>query len=322
MRYKVYTLTAALAFAAVSCQKSSDKGEVISQTYVHKYGYAVSEKEWKSKNYPGQVISSLRNGVTVTATYEENQLHGPYTVTYPHSQVVEKYVLYNQNMPVKEVSYDIAGMPTQETVQLSQNRHSITSWYSDGVPKSVEEYAKEELIEGQYFTIDHILEAKVEKSNGIRLIRDNMGILSCKDIIENGLMVQRDSFYSNGSPESISYYFQGQLHGTRKTFTATGEPIAVEDWSNGHLHGLSTYYKNGSKELEVFYLYGKKHGLETHFLDGDSIMHQISWEHGRKHGPETFFLPHEQKVIWNYEGKEVSQLRFDELTHLDTVMSQ
>ncbi|MBS0627745.1 MAG: hypothetical protein JSS09_05995, partial [Verrucomicrobia bacterium] len=126
----------------------------------------------------------------------------------------------------------------------------------------------------------------------------------------------------NGSPVSISYYIQNQLHGTRKTFTPTGEPIAVEDWAYGHLHGLATYYKNGTRELEIFYLYGKKHGLETHFLDGESVMHQITWDHGQKHGPETFFLPNEQKVSWNYEGKEVSLSRFEELTRLDGLMSE
>ncbi|MES2199090.1 MAG: hypothetical protein V4489_02860 [Chlamydiota bacterium] len=321
MHYKVYTLTVALALLSCACQKDRKDDEVISQSYVHKYGYAVSEKEWQAKNYPGQVISSLRNGVTVTATYEEGLLHGPYTTTYPHSLIVEKYVLYNQNTPVKEISYDISGMPIQESLQLTQNRHSLTAWYSDGVPKSVEEYVQDELIEGLYFTIDHAVEAKVEKGEGFRIIRDNVGILTSKDIIDHGMLSQRDSFYPNGSPESVSFYYQNELHGTRKTFTSTGEPIAVEDWAHGHLHGLATYYKNGTKELEVFYLYGKKHGLETQFLDGESVMHQIAWEHGQKHGPETFFLAEAQKVSWNYEGKEVSQNRFEELTRLDAMMS-
>lgn len=322
MQYKVYILTTVLAFTAFGCQKNKQDGEVISQTYIHKYGYAVSEKEWKNKNYPGQVISSLKNGVTITATYEDSQLHGPYTITYPHSQVVEKYVLYNQSTPVKEIFYDISGMPIQESTHLSDKRHSLTSWYGDGVPKSVEEYSGDELIEGSYFNTDHSMEAKVENGNGVRTLRDNAGILTCKDIIENGMMTQRDSFYPNGSPESVSFYFRGQLHGTRKTFTQTGEPVSVEDWSGGHLHGLSTYYKNGTKELEIYYLYGKKHGTETHFLDGESIMHQVSWEHGRKHGPETYFLPGETKTLWNYEGKEVSQTRFEEMSRIDAMMSE
>jgi antitoxin component YwqK of YwqJK toxin-antitoxin module len=321
MHGKAYLLAAVLALAVFGCQKNKKNNEIVSQTYVHKYGYAVSQKEWDAKNYPGQIITSLRNGVTITATYEDGQLHGPYTMTYPHSKVVEKYILYNAGMPVKEVSYDIAGMPLSENTQLTQNRRSLTSWYIDGVPKSVEEYVQDELIEGQYFTQDHTLESQVDKGNGLRVVRDIKGILTSKDLIENGMMVRRDSFYANGSPESVAYYFHNQLHGTRKIFTESGEPIAVEDFANGHLHGLSTYYKNGCKELEVYYLYGKKHGIENQFLDGASIMHQITWEHGRKHGKETFFLSDGTKEVWNYEGREVSQVRFEELSRLEEILS-
>ncbi len=321
MHYKVCSLTVALALLSCGCQKKQQEDEVVSQTYVHKYGYAVSEQEWQSKSYPGQVITVLKNGVTITATYENDKLHGPYTVTYPHSQVVEKYILYNQNEPVKEISYDLAGMPLQETVRLSSDRYTLTAWYSDGVPKSVEEYNQEELAEGRFFSTDHEIEAKVEKGTGNRILRDASGILTCKDIIENGFLTQRESFYANGSPESISYYYRNRLHGTRKTFTPNGEPIAVEDWANGHLHGLCTYYKNGTKELEVYYVYGQKHGSETHFLDGESVMHQVSWERGQKHGPEIFFLPKGKKITWNYEGREVSQGRFEELSRLDAMMS-
>lgn len=321
MHNKAYILAATLALVVFGCQKNKQDSTIISQSYIHKYGYAVSQKEWETKNYPGQVITSLRNGVTITATYENGELHGPYTMTYPHSKVVEKYILYNAGSPVKEITYDIAGMPLSENTQLSQNRRSVTSWYTDGVPKSVEEYVQEELIEGQYFTKDHTLESHVERGNGLRIIRDNKGVLTSKDLIENGMMTRRDCFYANGSPESIAYYFHNQLHGTRKIFTETGEPIAVEDFANGHLHGLSTYYKNGSKELEVYYLYGKKHGIESQFLDGASVMHQTSWVHGRKHGKESFFLPEGTKVVWNYEGREVSQARFEELCHLEEILS-
>lgn len=322
MNYKVYILMAATVVMASACQKQVKDDEVISQTYVHKYGYAVSQKEWQEKNYPGQVISSLRNGVTITATYENTELHGPCTFSYPSSHTIEKYILYNQNEPVKEITYDISGMPIQETVQLTQNRHSLTSWYSDGVPKSIEEYTKDELLEGRYFTPANELEARVDKGNGTRIIREISGQITCKDNIAEGLLVKRETFHSNGSPESIALYYKGNLHGKRTTFTPTGEPVAAEEWANGHLHGVSVYYKNGTKELEVSYLYGKKHGLETHFRDGDAIIHQISWEGGMKHGPETFFLTAGSKVLWNYDNKEVSKSRFDEMVHLDQILMQ
>jgi antitoxin component YwqK of YwqJK toxin-antitoxin module len=322
MNKKITLLMAAFACIACGCGSNKPQDEILSQTYIHKYGYAVSKEEWQAKNYPGQVISSLRNGITVTATYEDGQLQGPCTFTYPHSHTVEKYVLYHQNTPVKEILYDITGMPSRETTQLMQNKHSVTTWYTDGVPRMIEEYSQDVLLEGQYFTPSNELESRVENGTGTRIVRDSSGLLLCKDTLENGALVKKESFYANGSPESIAHYFLNELNGQKKTFTASGEPLSIEEWANGHLHGVSSYYKNGMKEVEIFYLYGKKTGLETHFIDGTAISHQISWEGGIKHGPETFFLPEGQKVLWNYDGKEVSKTRFQELTHIDAMISE
>lgn len=322
MSYKICTLLAALGFISSACQKDKKDDQVISQTYIHKYGYAVSQEEWEEKNYPGQVITCLRNGSTITATYENGDLNGPCTFTYPNSQTVEKYILYNHNTPVKEVLYDLSGMPVQETVQLSQNRSSLTTWYSDGVPRSVEEYTRDELIDGQYFTLLNELEARVEKGKGNRVIRDAAGALVCKDVIEAGFLVKRESFYPSGSPECVAYYDMGQLHGQRKTFTPKGEPLALEEWIKGHLHGIATYYKNGTKELEISYLYGKKNGWEQHFVDGQSVCRQVAWDNDVKHGPEIFFVPEGKKIVWHYNGREVSQHRYSEMTRLDDMISQ
>ena len=80
--------------------------------------------------------------------------------------------------------------------------------------------------------------------------------------------------------------------------------------------------ENGTKEVEISYLYGKKTGQEIHFIDGKIVSHQITWENGIKHGPEIFFLADGQKTLWNYEGKEVSHNRFQELSHIDAMISE
>src|SRR3990167_7529937 len=142
MNFKTFTILGTFVFLASSCQKNTPNNPVISQTYVHKYGYAVSQEEWQEKNYPGQIISLLKNGVTVAATYENGELHGPCTYSHPNSTTIEKYVLYNQTQPMKEVLYSVTGMPLQEILQQTKNRYSLTTWYEDGVPKSMEEYVK------------------------------------------------------------------------------------------------------------------------------------------------------------------------------------
>lgn len=107
----------ALIFAG--CSRSNQESSVVSQRYVHKYGYAVAKEEFVERQYPGQVITVLKNGVTTTVTYENGQLHGPSTHSFPHSQVVEHYFLYNEGSLVKQIAYDPNGLPLFEEVHLS-----------------------------------------------------------------------------------------------------------------------------------------------------------------------------------------------------------
>ncbi|HSX12394.1 MAG TPA: hypothetical protein VLF61_02775, partial [Rhabdochlamydiaceae bacterium] len=84
---------------------------IVSERFVHKFGYPVSKQEWMERSYPGQVITTMSNGVTITASYENRLLHGPCTHTYPNSQVVQYFYLYNEGNLVKETSYDTFGVP-------------------------------------------------------------------------------------------------------------------------------------------------------------------------------------------------------------------
>jgi antitoxin component YwqK of YwqJK toxin-antitoxin module len=305
------------------CGKDNQKDDdVVSQRYVHKYGYAVSKEEWESGKYPGQVITTLRNGVTITSTYENNVLHGPSTHTYPHSQAIEAYYIYNQGVVVKEILYDIKGMPLSEMVQLSPSRHSHTLWYADGSPLSIEEFSGEELLEGQYFNVSNEIESRVEKGNGSRTRRDRDGVLLSKDEFEAGYMTKRETFYPNGSPDTVSFLILGKLHGEQKRFAENGEPLSTIEWVNGQLHGKSTYYKNGAKYLEVSFLNDQKNGFEVHFKPDGSISQEVLWENNKKHGPSVFYIEGEnQTTHWYYEGKQVSRDEYDELNHMDEVIS-
>ncbi|MES2345692.1 MAG: hypothetical protein V4494_07140 [Chlamydiota bacterium] len=322
MNKQIYFVLGTLGLFLSSCGKDNQENPVISERYIHKYGYAVSLEEWEANRYPGQIITNLTNGVTITATYENGIKHGPCTHTFPHSQTIEKYFLYNQNTLVKEIVYDERGMPLKEMVQLSPSRHSATVWYTEGSPMCIEEYAHEELLEGQYCTLNNEIESRVEKGTGLRIRRDQNGILLSKDVVERGYVTKRESFFRNGAPESVAYFHLGKLHGEKRTFAETGEPIAVEEWLNGNLHGLCTYFKNGYKYLEVSYLDGIKNGIETHYIDGDRISHQISWENNKKHGPSTFFVDGVAQVQYYYDGHIVHKSRYEEMARLDEMISK
>jgi len=313
-------LLGVLSFLLAGCSRDSQENNVVSTRYIHKYGYAVSKSEFEDRQYPGQAITVLKNGVTITSTYENGLLHGPSTHTFPHSQTVETYFLYNQGALVKEIVYDITGMPLREEVQLSPTRFVSTKWYNDGTPLSTEEYAGQELVDAQYFTRQNEVEARVQKGKGSRVVRDLKGVLLSREDVDEGYVTKRDTFYANGAPESTAFYVRGVLHGEKKSFNETGEPLAVREYIAGKLHGKTTFYKNGAKSVEVHYLDGLKNGLEVHYLDGQVVSQEIIWENDHKHGPSKYYVDGIAQVEYFYDGRPVSEDKWKELNQLDEMI--
>lgn len=321
MNYKILAPFGVSLLLLSGCQENKKPNSVISKRYVHKYGYAVSQEEWETHNYPGQVVTAMRDGVMVTTTYDHGILDGPCTYTYPHSQTVEIYMLYRNGELIKEVRYDQSGLPTREEMRLSPTRCTLTTWYSGGNPMSIEELANEEIVEGQYFNLTNEVESRVDRGSGIRIRRDKNGLLLSSDVIEKGFLTKRESFYSSGRPEYVAHYFMNQLQGEKKIFAESGAPLAIEEWRDGKLHGLSTYFNNGTKTCEISYLNGMKNGTERHFVDGEVISQEIPWENDKKHGPSIYYVEGQIRTEWYYDGTPVSQGRFEELAQLDEMVS-
>lgn len=321
MKKLLFALPLVIGLIMSSCGKDPN-AQVISKQYIHKYGYAVSESEWNANQYPGQVITSMRDGVTVKATYENGVLHGPTTYSHPHSQTVQHYYLYHFGEQKKEVSYDSLGMPIQEKVQLSPTRFCLTKWYGDGSPLSIEDFTGVELLDGQYFTLNNEPESRVERGVGVRILRDQNGTLLSKDQIDSGYMTKREAYFPSGKLESISHYAFNKKNGERKAFTDSGFILAVEEWVDNQLYGKATYYTNGKKQTEVFYINGARNGLETHYVDGDKIEQEIYWTMDRRHGPTHFYVADKvAKTEWFHNGKQVSKKRFDELDKMDQLIT-
>lgn len=321
MKYKVPVLLGFAAAILFGCNNKEEPSSVVSKRYIHKYGYAVSQEEWEAHNYPGQVITTMRDGITVTTTYEHGILHGPCTYTYPHSQTVENYMLYKNGELIKEIRYDRNGMPTREEVRLSPSRYTLTMWYSSGSPLSVEEFAGEEIVEGQYFSANNETEARIDKGTGVRIRRDQNGLLLSRDLVDKGYVTKREALYPSGGPEYVAHYFMNKLQGEKRSFSEKGEPVAIEEWKADKLHGLATYYSNGVKISEISYLDGIKNGLERHYIDGDTISQEIAWENGNRHGPTIYYVDGQTSTEWFYDGSHVSQNRFEELAKLDEMVS-
>ena len=322
MRSFLYVTLGLFSLIFTGCEKSNHDNHVVSQKYIHKYGYAVSKDEFESRAYPGQVITLLKNGVTITSNYEDGTLHGACTHTFPNSQTTESYYFYNKGTLVKQIFYALTGMPLREEVQISPTRYSVTTWYKDGTPRSIEEYASAELLEGQYFTMTNDLEDQVIKGKGTRVQRNDEGLLMCKEQIEEGSVTKKETFYPNGSPESIASYKNSELYGEKKTFTESGEPLSLRAYEHNQLNGISTFFKNGVRSLEVRYVDGAKSGDETHYLDGVTISKVLHWENGKLHGPSKYFVGDGARVEYYYDGSPVTPAKWKELDHLDQIIAQ
>jgi len=322
MRYPYLLISSFLLVTCSSCSKKVKEDSVVSERYIHKYGYAVSKDEFQKGKYPGQVVTMLKDGVIVTHTYEDGLLHGPSTRTFPDSSTVESYTLYNQGNAVEEVTYTINGIPLKRQVQLSPTRHSITKWYAKGTPLSTEEYGSQELISGQYYTPQHEVESQIEKGSGVRIIRDTQGLLLSKEEVEGGQVIKKELFYSSGTPESISYYKDGELHGEKRTFTESGEPVSTKEYVHNKLHGKTTFYKNGDRFVEIHYLDGMKNGLEIHYLDGETISQEVLWENDKKHGPSKYYVDGIAQVEYFYDGVAVTEQQWNDCNRLDSIITQ
>lgn len=315
MKYRSLYLLSCLALVSTACEHGKGKGgdEVIAERFIHKYGYDVPKDEWKAKNYPGKVIVTHRNGVTVSTHYEDGLKHGECTRTYPHSQTIEVNEMYQRGTLVKRSNYDIRAIPTSETNYLSPSHTKTTFWYSNGTPRAIEEMVNGNLTFAEYYNNHNEVEARVENGTGTRSLRSNYGELKSREVYDNFALVQRETFHPNGTPAISEFYKDGLLHGPKQVFSEKGGPISSEQYSEGTLNGVAAYYQNGYKYLEIPYVNGEKEGIEKHYIDGDTLAEETEWHDNRKHGPSVVFYDGVPTTSWYYNNEKVSRTKYNEL---------
>lgn len=305
-----------------SCQTNSSIDDIVSQTYVHKYGFETSEAEWEARAQDGQVVTMLKTGVKVTQSYENGKLHGMTTHTFPHSSVVEKCFVYDQGTLLKESINDASGMPLREEVYEFDNRTITTLWDEKGVPLSIEEYSNSLLTEGKYYTPEHELEGTVVSGSGQRIKRDRTGLLISREDIENGIVTARTTFHPNGGVHTVSHYEDSELHGPQTKYTASGKPLMELTWNRGVLDGTKVIYRNGSKVAVIPYVNGEKHGTEFHYDDLGNLTAEIEWRNDQKHGTTKLHSEESTDTEWFFKGQAVSLEKFKTLDTREKVLSE
>jgi antitoxin component YwqK of YwqJK toxin-antitoxin module len=303
------------------CSKKQKKTDVVSQRYIHKYGYDVSKDEWNGNHYPGQVVTTLKNGVTIASTYEDGVLHGPTSYTYAHSQTLESLQIYERGNLMKRTSFDLKGIPQKEELFLAPTHVKTKYWYNTGTPMCVEQHLDNVLIEGEYFTLKNELESRIENSVGVKTVRSQDGVLLAKETIQDGAVVIRETFYPNATPHVVAFFKDDLPHGEKRVFGPTGDPVIVENYYFGVLDGLCTYYQNGYKYLETPYRDGKKEGIERQYIDGETLVEETEYHADCRHGPSIFYTDGISKTEWYYNDEFISKAKFEELLEREKIIS-
>ena len=293
---KKFPLIGSILLLATACQSSRSMSEppraVVSETYVHKYGFEVDPQEWQSRQSHGQKVTTLNNGVTVTESYNFGQLQGETTYSFPYSTSIERSQLFDKgNLSADETRY-MGNIPKKRTEFLDADKKTVKQWYENGSPHSIETFDRDKLVTGEYFTFSHQPDSSVTEGSGTRTNRDPYGQLTSRETIDAGEMIERISYWPNGTPKEILPFKNNIVHGLRRTYYVGGEPDRVEQWENGVQNGISIIYQNGEKYAEVPYTNGTKNGLEKRFLNGDQLFEEISWVDGREKGPAHNYKVH------------------------------
>lgn len=303
-----------------SCKSKSDEG-VVSQRYIHKYGYDVSKEEWDVQRYPGQVLTTFRNGKTITETYEDTFLHGEKTVSFEHSQTVQTKEIYQKGILTKRTTFNIRGVPEQETVFKTPSHLLITNWYTTGSPKAKEEYRDGKLINGQYYSLGNETDSCITNGNGEKTVRNTAGDLLSKEVYTNYKIAYIETYHPNNTPSTITSYNDDKIHGEIKKYALSGEPLSIENYRNGKKHGICTYYQNGYKYQETTYTEGRKDGIEKFYIDGETLSEETEYKAGNKHGPSIVFCDGTARTFWYFNNQKVSKSTFDQYEEREVMIS-
>ncbi len=319
MLKSIFLLTGASILLTSCNQKKND--DVVSTRRIHKFGYDIGEQEWEYNHPPGHLITTFRNGKTIIETYEDQLLHGDKTTSFDHSQTVQLREHYNKGVLVKTTTYNISGVPEVETLFKSPTHRIVKTWYSSGSPKSTEEFADIKLVNGQYFSINNETDSHITNGTGEKTMSNHFGDILEKQVYVNYEIAYIETYHQNGTPKVITSYKDGKIHGERKVFSPSADPISIENYAHGVKSGVCSYYQNGYVYQMTTYVDGRKHGLEKFFIDGETLSEETVYVSGLKHGPSIFYCDGSSRTEWFFNDEKVSRSKFDQYEERDMMIS-
>ncbi|MEZ5315377.1 MAG: hypothetical protein R3E91_04110 [Chlamydiales bacterium] len=308
MNSKIRFGTTLLLFllTATSCQTHKKYSDVVRETYIHQYGVPVIKSDWNAQGREGKIVKLKKNGVTLTQSYAKGILHGESTYTFPSSSVIQFIEIYDNGTLVAKRENFPSGIAMREEKFDQGILSEFNSWYEDGTPNTHEMYRGDSLVKGEYRTPMNVNEGQIQNGQGMRIRRSSHGELLSRDTIQNGKMVARMTYFSNGDPKTITPYSKGEIEGTRLTFLQGGVPNTSEQWVHGKKEGITVIYRNGEKYAEVPYIGGSKNGIEARYTNGSILVEEITWKNNMRHGEHKFYIDGGTKIEWYNQGELVN----------------
>lgn len=295
---------------ATGCQSQYDD-DVVSETYVHRYGVPLDPDDWSARGQDGQVVTTMKDGVIVARGYEAGELHGETTYTFPHRDTIQKKEIYDQGDLNHEVWHYSSGAPQKQISYTGPNSYTAVTWYENGAPHCKEQYEQDRLILGEYFNPSYQMESQVVNGQGTRTKRDEFGQMISIDEFQDGEMKLSTTYHPNGSPATITPYANGVEEGQRRTFLPGGEPATIEEWQNGRQHGNTVIFQNGIKFSDMPYRNGQRNGMERRYRNGQELAEEVTWVNDRKHGPAYSYVGDTKRTTWYLQDRETNKATYD-----------
>ena len=302
-------LIASICLVTASCSRNRCCDEVVCETYVHRYGLAVPPEEWSEQGETGQVLTTLKDGVTIKKNYAHGQLHGETTYSFPHRDIIAKVERYENGRLVNEEEFFASGLPYR---QFDHEQGVARHYYDQGTLRCVEQTSGNHLIKGKYYNLSDNIESSVEDGEGMMTLRDDYGQLVAVCTVSEGDIVKKTTFHPNGMPNTVEPFKDGVIHGTRKTFLPSGEPLTTEQWQHGAPNGVTVIYEHGEKVAEVPYIDGKKNGLECRLVNEVAIVEEIHWQDDMRHGPSTRYVEGQSFTDYYLNDSKVPKAYYDQ----------
>ena len=303
-------IVGACVFIGTGCSHSS-QGEVLKTAYYHSYGPQMAEADWEGQGSTGEVVEVLKNGVEVRKEYAGGVLDGSSSWTFPHSKIVERVEDYrNGNRIASSINYE-TGSPKFQEEWLPEDRRVVRTWYDDGAPRFIEEYSGDNLVDGQYLTVDGEVECAVLAGHGVRVERSRNGTLLSREQLADCVIVATEAFYPNGQLREAMSFKGGVRHGQCRRFAENGEPLSIERWTNGVVDGIQLFFDEGLPVRQIPYSMGKKEGVEFHYRPGtEEVVEEISWHQNLRHGPSKTYMGGEVHADWYWRGGKTSEQQY------------